>query len=704
MSGKKWSVWGVPLLWALCVLPLANARAEQPGSSQSKKQAESSGYDLEGLTVTAEKRESSVQDIPVSVSVVNHASIVDNGLKNTVDLMDLVPNLYITDAGSGMVTYASMRGITGGMIQLPAIGFYVDDIYYPTLKYNLVDIERIEVLRGPQGTLYGRGAEAGVINIITRKPGDEWRNSLSAEVSSFDTYDVAGKISGPLVKNKLGLSAALHYLDTRGYLESKIDDADDLGSQENSDGRICLRFTPTDRLEMDLTYALMRYKQPKYAPFSLLDSDAPRKSITVDYEGDAKNDTDSLALRADYRFNKMRLVSITSARKDELSANNDVDFTAFDLMRLNIDRDLENVSQELRLLSDDAGSPWQWLLGLFALSEKDKRNYKTWMNFMNMGMGMPGEYLRQDSETQTTALAGFGQVSYTFDNLLTATLGLRYDREDKDFDYNQSPGGPTLGFMGYGPEQGDNSDTFDAWLPKASVSLHLFENLTPYASVSRGFRSGGFNDKEDLGTSYKPEFTWNYELGLKSSWLGGRLKVNTALFYIDWSDMQVEVSTLDGASVYIDNAAKASSQGAELEITAILAQGLELVAGASYTDAAYDDYQTGTESFGGNKVIDSPEYTLNLAATYRFGGGFFVNAGYRHFGKIYFDPANTTVQDNYGLARLKLGYESDTFDLYLFSRNLFDTDYFTRAFGSGGAWYGRAGAPLTIGAGLSIRF
>jgi iron complex outermembrane receptor protein len=700
MSGKKCSVWGLALLWALCALPWANAQAEEP----SGKQPEKSAYALDNLTITAEKRESSAQDIPVSVSVLSQHAIIDNGLKNVVDLMDMVPNLYITDAGTGMVTYASMRGITGGMVQIPAIGFYVDDVYYPFLKYNLVDIDRIEVLRGPQGTLYGRGAEAGVINIITRKPGNKWQSSIKAEASSFDTYDITGRVSGPLVQNKLGISASLHYFDTRGYFESKFDDADDLGNQEDIDGCISLRCTPTDSLEMDLTYDILRHDQPKYAPFARLDSDDPRKEITVDYLGEAKNDTDSLALRADLSLAGMRLVSITSARKDELRANNDVDFTVFDLMHLELNRDLENISQEFRLLSDDNDSGWQWLVGLFALSEKDQRNYKTWMNFMNMGMGMPGEHLRQDSETKTTALAGFGQISYTFENLLTAGLGLRYDREDKDFNFIQSPEGPVLGFMGYGPKQGETSDTFDAWLPKASVSLQMFENFMPYASISRGFRSGGFNDKENLGSSYKPEFTWNYELGLKTEWLAGRLKVNTALFYIDWSDMQVEVPTLGGASVYVDNAAKAASQGAELEITANLAQGLDLVAGASYTDATYDDYKKGAESFDGKRVIDSPEYTLNLAFTYRFGGGYFVNAGYRHFGKVYFDPANTTSQDNYGLARLKLGYESELFDLYIFSNNLFDADYFTRAFNTSNEWYGRAGEPLTIGAGLSVRF
>ena len=258
--------------------------------------------------------------------------------------------------------------------------------------------------------------------------------------------------------------------------------------------------------------------------------------------------------------------------------------------------------------------------------------------------------------------------------------------------------------MGYGAEDGSEDDVFDAWLPKASLSYKVTEQIMPYASVARGFRSGGFNSKQQMGTAYKPEFTWNYELGAKTSWFDNRLQVNAALFYIDWTDMQVEVPVPGGSSVSIENAGKASSKGAELELIARPVAGLELVAGAAHTHAVYDDYTQGTKVFDGNRVINSPDYTLNLGATYRFGNGFFINASYNHFGEVYFDSANTTSQSEYGLVNAKIGYETDHFDVYLFGRNLFDEEYATRAYKMSGKWFGRAGEPLNIGLMLSTRF
>lgn len=660
---------------------------------------------LDAVMVTAGKREDDVQDIPASISVIDHTQVRDYGVQNSMDIAALAPNLYVTQNGNFMMTsFAAMRGIVGAMTQTPAVGLYVDDVYYTGLDISLLDVERIEVLRGPQGTLYGRNSEAGVINVVTRRPSDVWEAELDLTGGSFESYGGTGSVSGPIVDDLLKFKAAVRYFETDGYFENRFDDSKDGGRMEKTDARFSMEFTPTDDLDMLLTYDLERYYSPKNAQFAPLDQDDLRKNVDVNYDGDSKKDADGVSLRAEYAMDAMRLVSISALRRESFDSSNDLDTTPLDLMTMTLDKDVTSFSQELRLASDTVDSDFRWLGGLFFLSEKDERQYDTWMNFRNMGMPMPGEWLAQKSTTETIGLAAFGEASYAFAKDFDLTLGLRYDWENKTFDYSQEPGGRVLSMMGYEAEDGSEDDVFDAWLPKASLSYKVTEQIMPYASVARGFRSGGFNSKQQMGTAYKPEFTWNYELGAKTSWFDNRLQVNAALFYIDWTDMQVEVPVPGGSSVSIENAGKASSKGAELELIARPVAGLELIASAAHTYAVYDDYTQGTEVFDGNRVINSPDYTLNFGATYRFAGGFFVNAGYTHFGEVYFDPANTASQSEYGLVNAKIGYESDHFDIYLFGRNLFDEEYATRAYKMSGTWYGRAGEPLTLGLMLSTRF
>jgi iron complex outermembrane recepter protein len=662
-------------------------------------------FKLEPTIVTAEKREKNVQEIPGSVSVISTRQMEDFNLENTMDIVSMIPNLYITQSGNPMAaSYAAMRGITSSMTGSSVLGFYVDGVYYsPGLDISLFDVERVEVLRGPQGTLYGRDSEAGVVNVVTKKPGDRWEESLGLDIGSFNTYEGKAMMSGPLIQDRLGFRGAVRYRETDGYFENRYDGSDDACRSENLDGRVSFVYTPSDQLDMQLIYDTQHYDSPSYAPFAPLDSDELRKSIDMDYPGESEKDADGLALRAEAKWSDISLVSITTARTEDFLSANDIDVTPMDLNAMSIDSETDTLSQELRLFSTNE-RPLQWLCGLFFLREKRDRGYDIWMNFMNMGMGMPGETLSLEGRTETTGYALFGETSYKFFDRLKFTLGLRYDLEQKDFDYRQAPGGPVLAMMGYADESGSRDKSFDAWLPKAALSYTLTERIMPYASVSRGFKSGGFNDIDNLGAAYDPEFTWNYEVGIKTDWFADRLRVNLALFHIDWTDIQVEIPTAGGSALYIDNAGEASSRGVELEVSARPVRGLEILAGGAYTDAQYEDYTSGANVYDDKRIMDSPEYTLHLGVIYRFDNGFFVNGKYAHFGEIYFDPANTRSQENYGLADAKIGYETEHFDIYVYGENLFDEEYVTRAVELNNTWYGRAGAPRTFGVMLTARF
>lgn len=658
------------------------------------------------ITVTSEKREKDVQIIPSSVTVVNETQIDDFQLEDTLDLISIMPNFYVVEMfNNGGQNIASLRGVASGADRKLTLGVYVDDVPYYGLDFSLFDIERVEVLRGPQGTLYGRNSEAGVINIITKKPSSVLEGNVRLEGGSFNSYGVKGALSGPILGDRLGFKAALRYFETDGYFKNRYDGSDEAGREEILDGRLTFTAAPTDKLDLTLTADFQDYESPEYANFAPLDASDMRKAVNVDYPGKSEKDARGVSLRAEYQFGGMKLVSITSARNEEFFLSNDVDFMPTDMMTFDWGYDVTFYAQEFRLVSDRPESSLQWLSGVFLFYEKFDEEMGMWMNFMNMGMGVPGETLLQKSNVDTKSAALFGEIIYSFDNGLALTLGLRYDREQVDFDYSQQPSGPMLAMMGYPALASSNDDTFDAWLPKAALSYRFSENIMPYFIVSRGYRAGGFNTvSEKVGTSYDPEFSWNYELGAKTTWLDNRLHLNAALFYIERDNMLVDVIASDGYSSYIDNAAKASSRGVEVELMARPVRGLDIVASAAYTDAQYEDYAMGNNNYDGNTVLYSPEYTASLGVTYRFPNGIFLNAKYNYIGEMYYDVANIKPQGDYGLFDAKVGYETERFDIYVYGRNLFDKEYSTRTMENMGVWYGRAGAPQTFGVILQGRF
>lgn len=662
--------------------------------------------ELEPYLVSSYKRDILAQDLNNSLTLISDVQNIDYGIKSVIDLVTLVPNLYITETGNSMMnTFATTRGIPGSMKMIPSVGFYVDDVYYPGIDMSLFDVERIEVLYGPQGTLYGRNSEAGVINVITRKPDGTNRVSVSAEASMFDTYEGTFSVEDSLLDGQINVRGSLRYHKSNGYFENLYDGSSDGGEEENIDGRFIAKTKLLKTIDITLGYDLQRYESPKNAQFAAINTEGEaRKSVNVDFAGRADKDADGIFMRAEKEMDLMKIISISSWRDESYYCSNDIDFMPIDLMTLKLNKDVSSFSEEIRLVSNEDNSTLKWIAGAFLLSEDEDHNYQTWMNFANMGMGVPGEYLNDSSQTETFNSALFGEATYPIMDKVELTLGLRYEREKKDFDYSQNPSGFILPMMGYSEIEGSGSETYSAWLPKGVISYKFTDALRTYVSVSRGFKSGGLNDNENMGSTFDPEYTWNYEIGLKSAWLENRLQVNASFYYIDWSDMQVEILTSGGSSVYIDNAGEATSKGFEIQLLSRPLKGLELMMGFGYSDSKYDDYSKGEQVFDGNRVIDSPEYTVNTGLTYRFSNGIFLSSSYTYFGEIEYNPENTSSQEGYGLAHMKMGYETEKFDIYLFARNLFDKEYYTRAVNVSDVWYGRAGEPQTFGVATNLRF
>jgi iron complex outermembrane receptor protein len=656
---------------------------------------------LEGMEITANKRKQSLQKVPASVSAIDDVHLEDYKIETVEDIFANLPNIHMVKTGpaASLSSFASVRGITSSMGGSPVLGLYVDDIYYPSLDMSLLDLERVEVLRGPQGTLYGRNTEAGVINIVTKQPTDTYEGKLMADYGSYNAHGVKGMLSGPLISDTVLVRFAGSYSASDGYLTNAFDDDDEVVAHQEVDFRGKIALPVKDKgLNLSLTIDSQNYDSDGYADFSDLDNSDPYE-VNVDFPGEAWKDAYGLSLRASYDFDSIALTSITSYRDEASRNDNDTDFSPADVARLLLHHDVNTYSQEVRLTSTDEGTPLEWQIGAYGYIEEFDRNYVNYMNMSAMGMGTYN--FVSDSKTDSTGGALFSQASYTLWDKLTLTAGLRYDHIYREIDYSMDNAGMMPNYSG------ENSKSFEAWLPKFSASYKLTPNLMPYISIARGFREGGFNVKERLGESYKSEFAWNYEAGVKSSWLDNTLTANLSAYYIDWKDRQVEI--ISAGTFVMDNAGEASSTGLEFEVGARPIEGLHLTASLGYVDATYDSYDNGRDDFSGNNVISTPEYTARLGATYRFENGIFLGANYNHFGKSYTDPANTQSQSDYGLMNAKIGYEKDRFSIYAWGDNIFDTEYYTRkvprvSMGTLADYVGRPGSPATFGVSVAVNF
>ncbi|WP_321529897.1 TonB-dependent receptor [uncultured Desulfuromonas sp.] len=647
---------------------------------------------LEDLTVTANKVEEDPQDLPVTLSVFSDVDINDKSIKQTEDIFQRVPNLHLTKMGPTGVSQniASIRGITSFMTGGTVFGFYVDDVFQPSFDVNLLDVERIEVLRGPQGTLYGRNAEAGVINIITRKPENRWSADAGVSYGSYDTEEIFVAGNGALVPDKLFLRVSGQYRTSDGFYENTATSDDDVDEGTSLDTKLALTYKATPNLTADLKLNYQKY-DANYAEFSAFDKVQDGDfEVEVDNEGNVERDFWSSALKLSYELASVRLTSITSALKNDSRADNDVDFTSAAIMDLLTGEQSTIYGQELRLNSTDETSALQWTSGIYLYRENTKRD-------IDFNIHPYAVLSRQDGETDKTGAALFGQADYRLGRFVL-TAGLRYENEHQDFDYQWSGGD----LIGYTSTTGSTDEDFDALMPKAAVSYAISDTVQTYVSVSRGFKSGGFNLSSEPGKSYDSEYTWNYELGLKSKLAHNRVRLNAALFYIDWTDLQVEQPSYP--DYIVDNAAEATSKGFELDVDYLPAQWLKLYGSYGYVRAEFDKYTLDGVDYSDKRVPNAPTHTYALGATLRLLDNWFCNAEINGTGKIYYAADNDKEQTSYEIVNVKAGYETERFDIYVWAKNLFDEAYATRAFEMSGQWYARSGAPLTVGIDVNLRF
>lgn len=642
---------------------------------------------LGSITVTAQKQEENMQNVPISVSVFDDSSIDDKNIGSLLEMVDHVPNLILYQEGHPGFVAPSFRGIYAPATSLSSSGgLFIDGV--PLLssagfENDLLDIAQVEVLRGPQGTIYGKGAQGGVINIISRKPDNIFRAKMSARAGEDKTAGLTFNMAGPIRKDRLFFAVSGGHFQKEGIVEH-VDTGDTVDDREHWSGRGQLRWTPTDKLDLALTLSSRRDDNgavrgnitPLFAGY--FGAPAPQgHKVSSNFDAYETPETDTQSLQIHYDISDtLTLTSITANWNYKDIANEDWDFSSATIFHTIKRSEYSRQSQELRL--NYTNGRLKGIMGLYYdMFDNDSRVDAT------------GIFPGSNTDTEGTTWAAFANLTCPVTEKVSVVGGLRYERDEQEFKQN------TSGL--------ETEAQWDAFSPKLALNYQIAPSTMTYVSLAGGYRSGGFNQYA-TGTQYHsfdPERVWSYEIGLKNVFMDGHLIVNTAAYYMEITDMQVQ-ENLSPAELYTTNAGEATVKGIEMEMIFNIRNGVTINAGAGINDIEFDTFNDFFGDYKGNRPPFAPEYTMNLGAQYRHAQGLYAGADLIGVGKMYFDKTNQFARDAYAVVNAKAGYETENLDIYLYAKNLLDKAYDSVGYQSG--FYTFYSDPREIGVRVVCRF
>lgn len=688
---------------------------------------EESSNRLDEVVVSAEKREVALSRIPASVSALNSQKVADYRLWQANEITAIIPNLYSGNSGDDR-NVSSIRGITTTSYD-PAVATYIDgvsqfglDTYIPAL----IDIERIEVLRGPQGTLYGRNAMGGVINIITKQPGNKPSSSYELSVGNYGQQRYSFSERTGFFNNKLFIGIAGLVQRRNGYYKNEFN-GKSYDKQRSVTGNYFLRYKFNDRWTAqvnlkhhnnrnDGAFPLVADLQEAFDNPFVLSQNALAKmvdntlnsSLSVNYSGSRFNFSSQTAHQSNYRYYNSPL---------------DGDFSPIDGVTVINDygKNWNNVkvfTQEFRLNSPaNSSSPLNWTTGLYFFRQDNPVKQATRFGENADLLGVPDKNFSviNTNKGKSTGLAGFGQISYQITPSLSLIAGARWDYENKEStvlgEYQKDPD-PIVVVR---PDT-SASVTYNAFSPKIGLAYQLNKSGMIYLNYSRGFRAGGLTQLSSDPSqpplfTFDPEYSNNFELGTKNSFFDRRLTVNATVFFTRLTNSQVPTLILPDAITVTRNAGKLESKGFEIELAIKPVKNLQVDYNFGYTNAEYTTLkvsQNGNEvDLSGNKQIFTPANTSSLAVQYNIplkksGKSQLVFRGeWMQLGDQYFNLANTIKQKSYHLFNTRVGFQHKYWGLYFWGRNLTDEKYVSYAYDFGAVHLGN---PLTWGLSLNFSF
>ena len=681
---------------------------------------------LDEVVVTAEKKEELLQKIPASITALNAKQINAFGLWNTKEITGIIPNLYSADPGDAR-DVTSVRGIATSSYD-PMVATYVDgvnqfslDTYIPTL----FDIERIEVLRGPQGTLYGRNAMGGVINIITKQPTNTSSGFADISVGNYNQQRITAGFKTPLIKDKLFFGASILSNKRDGYYTNEFTQSS-YDNQNGLSGNYFLKYIVSSRWDFNLNFKQLANENQGPFPLVFGIEDALNNPYRLNQNSitTMKDKTSNSSLSIRYTGSGFNFSSQTAYQQNYRYYTNpiDGDFSPIDAISVinNYGSKWNNnkvITQDFKFTSaPSSNSKLKWTAGAFLFYQDAPVKQGTRFG-IDANLIMIGDSLFSIINTSTTLKKGFaiyGQATYALSNKLNMSFGLRNDYENQTQsilgEYQRDPS-PEL--------YTTTSDTlgrtnFNALSPKLSLDYQVNNNSLWYGSYSKGFRAGGLSPlssdpSQPPLVGYLPEYSNNFETGIKNNWLNNKLILNVALFYTKVTDAQVPSLILPDAITITKNTGQLSSKGVEAELMFIPTKGLLLQYSFGATSASYDKLEIASQgasvNLAGKRPIFTPSSTSLLAAQYSYPISselqIILRGEWKYIGTTYFDLANNIQQSPYHLLNAKLGIEYKKTALSFWAKNLAGAKYISYGYDFGAV---HLGDPAIFGTSFSYKF
>jgi iron complex outermembrane receptor protein len=707
--------------------------------------AADSGAQLDEVVVTAQKREQTVLDVPASVSSLDARALEMMDVTNIWDLTSRTANVRIDTTNGAINPRIFIRGLGTNDFNAnstAAVSLFVDEVVLanPTLQgMPAFDVDRVEVLRGPQGTLWGMNTTGGIVHVISKKPTDETDGYAKLSYGRYNEINAEGAYGGSLIDGTLSARAALLHQSRDGWLEN-LYDGRKYEKKRQSAGRLQLRWTPSEA-----TDALFRFHARTY-------SGEPRQFQGVGARPGNTNAAGTVlpgngrqmildqtrtfidasqfggSVNVSWNLGSTVLTSITAYEEGDYEVLWDDDGAPQATENFYQRRPkVRQVTQEVRLASAQPDA-LDWIVGVYYLDDKIDKALETYVNYRTglFGAGCPEDCSQSTTLTQeNTSYAVFGNVDYDLMDALTLSVGVRYTKDDKeifltDVGYVPSPIDPfnpdlarpgTL-FNFQAPVSKDDSWSKVTW--NAALRYELSDTASVFGRVARGYRAGNFNGGAAFGSpvsTVEPETLTSYEVGIKSELMDRRVRLSATAYKYDYEDIQIfRVVTTGGAGVInvLSNAPKGEVLGGEIEVDARLTEGLTASASIGYADTEFTESflvdipgpRPGSIDAKGNRFPRSPKTTAQLGLQYDFtlgnSGGAFAYTGWAYQGKIYMNPINADVpeglglvQDGYWMGEARVGYSTpgDRFEVTAWVRNITDEIAKTTSFGPfAGMW------------------
>lgn len=722
---------------------------------------------IDEIIVTAGRRVENLQEVPIAISVLNDLTLQINDIKNLEEIASRSPGLTVTSFSLGQPSI-HMRGIGSnddGAAMDNSVIVFLDDVYVgriTTIDLNVLDLERVEVLRGPQGTLYGKNAIGGAIRLISKSPTVDPELRLQLSAGNLDAKGINLLANGPLHTHWQGrLSIDARQRD--GWQDNLI-----LGGEKQHDrnswaARSKLRFAPHENLEALWSFDLSRDNHNATGripvrggvPLTILDENGdpiPQRdndgNPLLDAEGQplyetklptdifaelggsptrAANGTQGFTDRDIWGLNQQLSGQTNSGSWVSISSYRDSTFGWLEdsiglpasitdqTISSHVDETHRQFSQEFRwasapeLESLETATPadrFSYVMGVYFLYEHTNRTER---------FPFSDATARTSQNNRTNSYAVFGQLNYQLNDRTTLILGGRYNHDTKKLrQESESGGAPGIILEDF---QLSSRESWQDFSPRFAFSYHLLEDQLLYGSIARGMKSGGFQGAPGTVAlaqrTIDPEFAWAYELGYKSQWFQDRLRLNVAAFYTDYQDLQVvQFQTTDNFGIFqTDNAASANLRGFELEFDAFPLSGLTLSGSYAFLRATYDSFNDlEGRDFTGNRLRQAPKHSANLALEYDYPletGTLRLHADYRYQSKSFREPDNNiTVQPAYRLLDASLSFLAinNRWEASLWGKNLLDEEYIAHLYVLGGNDYALFGTPRTYGLTLTWHF